>query len=85
MKLTGSAVRRLIDPVAIEKLRLAHEKFPLISIQELSKKYEVSIRTLRQWQALEKMPDRVKHGRRLMYKKAEVEVFISHARCPEEP
>lgn len=85
MKLPDPVARRLLDLVAVERLRLTHEKFPLISIQAVSAEYGIPIRTLRRWQALGKMPDRVKHGRRLMYKKAEVEFFISHARCPEEP
>jgi MerR HTH family regulatory protein len=85
MKLPGPAARRLLDSVAVEKLRLAHENFPLISIQAVSAEYGIPIRTLRRWQVQGKMPDQVKHGRRLMYKKAGVEVFISRTRCPEEP
>jgi len=81
MKIPHQATRKLIDPALLEELRRAHEEFPLISMQEASKKYEVPIRTLRRWKAVGKMPDRVKQpGKRYMYQKAEVELCISRNR-----
>jgi predicted DNA-binding transcriptional regulator AlpA len=76
---------KLTDPAMIEELRRAQEKFPLISIRETSKKYGVSIRTLRRWQAKGKMPEQVKHGRHLKYRKAEVELCISRHRRSDKP
>jgi predicted DNA-binding transcriptional regulator AlpA len=83
MTIANQATRKLTDPAMLEELRRAHEEFPLISIKETSKKYNVSIRSLRRWQAQGKMPERVKHGRRLKYRKAEVELCISRNRRPD--
>jgi len=82
MTIANRAIRKLTDPRTLDELRRAHEDFPLISMKETSKKYKVSIRTLRRWQAQGKMPDRIKHGRRLKYQKAEVEICIARNRRP---
>jgi hypothetical protein len=44
MTIANHAIRKLIDPAMLEELRRAHAEFPLISMQEASKKYEVSSR-----------------------------------------
>ena len=85
MTIANQAIRKLNDPAMLEELRRAHEEFPLISIKETSKKHKVPIRTLRRWQAQGKMPERVKHGRRFMYQKAEVELCISRNRRTARP
>jgi hypothetical protein len=82
MTIANRAISKLTDPAVLKELRRAHEEFPLISMQEASKKYKISIRTLRRRQAQGKMPDRVKHGRRLMYQKTELESCILHNRRP---
>ncbi len=83
MTIANHAIRKLIDPALLEELRRAQEEFPLISMQEASKKYKVPIRTLRRWKADGKMPDRVKQpGKRYMYQKAELESCILHNRRP---
>jgi predicted DNA-binding transcriptional regulator AlpA len=48
------------------------EELPLISIQQVTKQYDISLRTLRRWQAGGLMPPRTKHGRSLKYQKAEI-------------
>jgi hypothetical protein len=83
MTIANQAIRKLTDPAMLEELRRAQEEFPLISMQEASKKYKISIRTLRRRQAQGKMPDRVKHGRRLMYQKAELASCILHNQRPD--
>jgi transposase len=83
MTIANQAIRKLTDPAMLEELRRAHEEFPLISIKETSKKYGVSIRTLRRWQAKGKMPEQVEHGRHLKYRKVEVELCISRNRRPD--
>jgi predicted site-specific integrase-resolvase len=62
--------------MTIERARAQHEQFPLISIKDVAKHYDVSVRTLRRWQAAGLMPSRVKHGRRLMYEKAEIAAMM---------
>ena len=52
--------------------RARSEEFPLISIQDVAKKYKKSLRTLRRWEAAGVMPPRVRHGRRLKYDKAAI-------------
>ena len=74
---------RLVGPDQIERLKKAHEEFPLISIQEVVKKYGVPMRTLRRWQAKGLMPKREKHGRWLKYKKQDVEACIKQNRRSE--
>jgi excisionase family DNA binding protein len=85
MTIPNQATRKLIDPATLEALRRAQEQFPLISMQEASKQYGVPIRTLRRWQADGKMPDRVvRPGKRYMYDKAAVELYISRNRRPDK-
>lgn len=56
----------------IERARARAEAFPLISIQQVAKKYEVSLRTLRRWQVAGLMPPRTKHGKWLKYRKTDI-------------
>jgi predicted site-specific integrase-resolvase len=60
----------------IERARARAEAFPLISIQQVTKQYGISLRTLRRWQAGGLMPPRTKHGRWLKYQKVEIAELI---------
>jgi DNA-binding transcriptional MerR regulator len=67
----------------IERARARAEAFPLISIQQVAKQYDISLRTLRRREAAELMPPRTKHGRRLMYHKAAIaELMAARQRVP---
>ncbi|MFA6264881.1 MAG: helix-turn-helix domain-containing protein [Pseudolabrys sp.] len=59
------------------------EQFPLISIQDVAKKYGVSLRTLRRWEAAGTMPARVKHGHRLKYKKTDIAGMMAARQSPQ--
>jgi MerR HTH family regulatory protein len=60
-----------------EQCRRRDAEFPLISIQEIAKQYDRSVRTLRRWEAKGLMPTRIKHGRCQMYQKTEIALMMS--------
>lgn len=61
----------------IESRKLATEKFPLMTIKDVHNAYGISVRTLRRWQAAGLMPEQVKHGRHLKYRKEEVALMMA--------
>lgn len=54
------------------RAKRAHQNSPWISLQQISRDYGVSIRTLRRMQAEGLMPPRTKRGRFLVYQKAQI-------------
>jgi MerR HTH family regulatory protein len=60
-----------------ERQRLAHETFPLISIQEVARTYNISVRQLRRWEGAGLMPPRTKHGHRWKYQKVDIAEFMA--------
>ena len=54
------------------RAKIAAENSPWISLQQISRVYGLSIRTLRRMQAEGLMPPRTKRGRFLMYRKTEI-------------
>ncbi|MCK1506321.1 MerR family transcriptional regulator [Bradyrhizobium sp. 18] len=56
----------------VERLRSTHNAFPLISIQEMARTYDISVRQLRRWERAGVMPSRTKHGHRWKYQKADI-------------
>jgi len=61
----------------IERRRLATEQFPLMTIKDVQKQYNISVRTLRRWQAAGLMPEQVKHGRHLKYRKDDIALLMA--------
>lgn len=53
------------------------ESFHLVTIEWVSKTYNISIRTLRRMQAAGKMPPQHKHGRPKKYERAEIEALFA--------
>ena len=70
----------VIDPKSLaamlERQKALHASFPLMSISDVAAERNVSIRTLRRLQARGKLPQRIKHGRTLMYRKIEIAQFF---------
>jgi len=55
----------------------------LVSIKDLAAELGVSVRTLRRWNNRSDAPQRVKRGRRLMYRRADVQHWFEAARRPD--
>jgi len=64
------------DLTELVRAKRATENSPWISIEQISRVYAISIRTLRRMQAEGLMPPRTKRGRHFMYQKAEIENVI---------
>jgi hypothetical protein len=52
----------------------------LISVQDLAVGVGVSIRTLRRWNKLPGAPKRYRKGRRLMYRRADVQAWLERSK-----
>lgn len=67
----------------VEAARLRSASFELISIKRAAELLGISLRTARYWQAAGKMPGRLKHGHRLMYRRADIEAvrLMLAAKC----
>lgn len=61
-----------------------HLTFDLISIKDAARVLGRSVRTLRRWEVAGKMPNRIKHGRRLKYRKADAEAITVVSRPKEQ-
>jgi excisionase family DNA binding protein len=57
------------EQAMLDKARSAHLAFPLMTVKEAAEYLGVTVRTIRRWQAVGKMGERVKHGRWVMYRK----------------
>jgi hypothetical protein len=64
------------DPLVARAIARSAE-FPLISIQGIPKRYDVSLRTLRRWHAAGLMPPRTKHGKWLKYDKSDISALMA--------
>jgi predicted DNA-binding transcriptional regulator AlpA len=69
--------RRDIAMLAAARARSAASD--LLSITELAQQLDVSVRTIRRWQALGDAPPRVKRSRRLMYRLSDVMAWLDAA------
>ncbi len=68
------------EVIAAAKARSA--KFPLLSINQVSCLYGISVRLLRRWQAAGTMPPRVKQSRRKMYHAADIRKLMARGGKP---
>jgi predicted DNA-binding transcriptional regulator AlpA len=60
-----------------ERERVESEANPLLSIEELAASLGVSVRTIRRLHAMGEGPDRVRIGRRQMYRKLTVDAWCA--------
>jgi Helix-turn-helix domain len=56
----------------------------LVSIQDLAVELGVCIRTLRRWNRLPDAPKRYRQGRRLMYRRADVQAWFERSKRTSE-
>ncbi len=62
---------------AIAHAKARSDEFELITIREAAATLNVTIRTVRRWQAAGKMPAQIKHGRNKKYRRAEIEAMAA--------
>ena len=67
----------------IEQARTRSEADDKVSIEDLAAELGVAVRTLRRWNNRPDAPERIKRGRRLMYRRTDVQHwFEQRARRP---
>jgi len=71
-----------MQSIDLELVCARSAEFPLISIQQMAKNYDVSLRTLRRWEQRGLMPPRIKHGRWLKYDKAQIAALMKTRGIP---